>query len=377
MREFLEPVFALAWKDWLRFSRQPFLIVVSIVMPLAFILFYAIIVPSSSTNPVVVALESDSPAAQQFLHTLRKIQSQEAPYYEIITTDPTQAHSLFDAGQAFGLIVIPADFETRLASGSAQVELHINNINSDYSKNLRLRLDYAVRQFSDQLNGPAIRIDETTWLPRDPVMQDYISTSLLLFACLYGAMVNTGLQVASEWNDRTVKTLLLAPVGRSTLVAGKMIAGLGQSLFSILLVTLVLVVVFGFRPVGSLWAMTGVVVVVVILGAGLGAMAGIASKQTLPTVSLLIPSAIAIFLLSGSEDSLRGLAWSGPVVVLWQISRVLPTTYAFLAARSLFLTGEMSTLGRDLGIVLALTVAVIAVAALLLRRAYSQLPGGQ
>jgi hypothetical protein len=213
MRELLEPVFALAWKDWLRFGRQPFLIVVSIVMPLAFILFYAIIVPSSSTNPAVVALESDSPAAQQFLHTLRNIQSQEAPYYEIITTDPTQAQSLFDSGQAFGLIVIPADFETRLASGSAQVELHINNINSDYSKNLRLRLDYAVRQFSDQLNGPAIRIDESTWLPRDPVMQDYISTSLLLFACLYGAMVNTGLQVASEWNDRTVKTLLLAPVG--------------------------------------------------------------------------------------------------------------------------------------------------------------------
>jgi hypothetical protein len=37
----------------------------------------------------------------------------------------------------------------------------------------------------------------------------------------------------------------------------------------------------------------------------------------------------------------------------------------------------MSTLGRDLGIVLTLTVAVIGLAVLLLRRAYNQLPGGQ
>jgi ABC-type multidrug transport system permease subunit len=250
-------------------------------------------------------------------------------------------------------------------------------MNSDYSKNLRLRLDYAVRQFSDKQNGPTVQIDEQSWLPRDPVMQDYISTSLLLFACLYGAMVNTGLQVASEWNDCTVKTLLLAPIGRSAIIAGKMIAGVGQSLLSIALVAVVLVLVFHFRPVGSLWAMAGIVVVVVFLGAGLGAMVGIASKQTLPATSILIASAIAIFLLSGNEDSLRGLAWSGPVVVLWQFSRFLPTTYAFLAARSLLLTGEMSTLGRDLGIVLAMMVVVIVMTAVLLRRAYSQLPGGQ
>lgn len=377
MRNQIKPIFALALKDWLRFSRQPFFLVVSILMPMVFILFYAIIVPSSSTNPVVVALESDAPLAQEFLDTLQTIRSQEAVYFEIVTTDPDQARQMFESGQALGMIVIPADFDAQMQIGSTQVELHINNINSDYSKNLRLRLDYAVRQFSDAQMGPAIEIDEQSWLPHDPVMQDYISSSLLLFACIYSAMVNTGLQVASEWNDRTVKNLLLAPVGRNILVAGKMLAGIGQSVISISLVTAVLVLIFNFRPVGSLWAMAGVMAVVVFLGAGLGAVAGIVSKQTLPTVSLLVAVAIALFLLSGNEDSLRGLAWTGPIVGLWQLSRILPTTYAFLAARSLLLTGEMSTLARDLSIVVVTTIVVIAIANWFLRRAYSQLPGGQ
>lgn len=377
MRNIFEPILAVATKDWLRFRRQPFLMVVSVVMPLVFIFFYSIIVPSSSTAPVVVAMESDSSAAQHFLQVLREIRSQEGVYYEIVTTDPWQAHATFDSGRAFGLIVIPANFETDLAKGNARVQLQLNNINSDYSKNLRLRLDYAVQQFNNAQVGQAMRIEETTWLPHDSVMQDYISTSLLLFACLYSAMVNTGLQVASEWNDRTVKTLLLAPVSRSTLIAGKVLAGLGQSVLGIALVVLTLVIGFHFRPVGSLWAMAGVMLVVMLLGAGIGAMLGVASKQTLAVTSMLIVLSVLIFLISGNEDSLRGLAWSGPVVALWQLSRILPTTYAFLVARSLLLTGDATTLGRDLIVVLLTTVIVLGSAVYLLRRAYSQLPGGQ
>jgi hypothetical protein len=75
---------------------------------------------------------------------------------------------MFEARRAFGLIVIPADFAARLAEGEALVELHINNINSDYSKNLRLRLDYAVREFSQQIGAPTVAVQETSWLARDP-----------------------------------------------------------------------------------------------------------------------------------------------------------------------------------------------------------------
>jgi ABC-type Na+ efflux pump permease subunit len=377
MYAFWEAALALAWKDLLRFSRQPFLMVISVVMPLMFILFYAIIVPSSATAPVVVALDDTNGAAQQFVQVLRDIHSQEAPYYELVTTDPEQARRMFAESAAFGMIVVPTDFGEQVAGGVAQIELHINNINSDYSKNLALRLDYALRTFAERSDAPTFIIEESRSFPHDPSMADYISTSLLLFGCLYSAMLNTGLHVAGEWSDRNIKLLLLAPADRGALVAGKVLAGLLQSLVSVTLILLLLVLVFGFAPTGSFWALAAIVLVVLLLGAGLGALVGVASKQTLAVTSILITASIFIFLVSGNEDSLRGLAWQGPVVGLWWLARALPTTYAFLAARSLLLTGDATTLLRDLMIVLGTTMLTLAGVALLLRRAYSRLPGGQ
>ena len=62
---------------------------------------------------------------------------------------------------------------------------------------------------------------------------------------------------------------------------------------------------------------------------------------------------------------------------LWRLSRALPPTYAFMSARSIFLTGEASDLTRNLAIVLVSTAAILALGVRLLRRAYTQLTGGQ
>ncbi|HYG60805.1 MAG TPA: ABC transporter permease [Symbiobacteriaceae bacterium] len=377
MKATWDAIWAVAVKDWLCFSRQPFLIAVSVVMPLVFLLLYAIIVPASNTNPVVVALDDSGPAGQRFLAVMREIGTREGPFYEIVTTDPATARRQFASGQALGMVVIPAGFGTQLAESDATVELHLHNINSDYSKNLRLRLDLAVRQFSDQLTAPSVLVDEVPRLSQDPKMQDYISTSLLLFAVLYSAMMGTGLHVTGEWNDRTIKELLLAPQGRGTIVLGKMLAGMGQSLPSVGLVLALLYWIFGFYPTGSLWSMAGLMAVVMVLGAGLGALFGVAGKSTLVVTSLMITTSFLIFFLSGNEDSVRGLAWGGPLVGLWYLARLLPTTYGFLVARTLLLTGDAATLSRDLILLILTTAAIVALAAASLRRAYSQLPGGQ
>lgn len=371
------PVWAIALKDWARFTRQPFLMVISVVIPLVFIFFYSLIVPVSNTNPVLVADLDRSPAAGALIATLREIRSEEGAYYDVITTDPATALAAFDEQRALAVVVVPQGFGEQVAAGHATVQLRLSNINSDYSKNLRLRLDKAVRTFNDREAGPVMTVHETRWLGRDPTMLGYISTSLLLFGCLYAAMVNTGLQVAAEWNDRTLKGLLLAPVGRGSLVAGKVLAGLGQSVVSVALVLLVLVVGFGFRPSGQVAAMAGIVTATLLMGAGIGAAVGVASKRTLETASGLIALAIVFFLVSGNEESMRGLAWGQPITALWQLSRALPTTYAFMSARSIFLTGDTSDLPANLTIVVAATTLVLGLAGWLLRRAYTHLTGGQ
>ena len=125
-----------------------------------------------------------------------------------------------------------------------------------------------------------------------------------------------------------------------------------------------------------MWAIAAIMAMTTIMGAGIGAALGVATKKTLAATSILIMLAITLFLVSGNEESMRGLAWSQPMTGLWQFSRLLPPTYAFLAARSIFLTGDTTDLARDLLIVGASALGVLAVAAWLLKRAYSQLTGG-
>lgn len=377
MGPFLSSVGAIAVKDWTRFTRQPFFMAISVVIPLVFIFFYSLVVPVSATNPIVVAVEDQSAQATQFVQTMREIHSVEAPYFEITTTDPADARAMFDSGEALGMVVIPDGFGADVAAGTAQVKLRLHNINSDYSKNLRLRLDYAARSMNDELARPVAIVQETSWLPTDPTMLGYISVSLLLFGVLYAAMINTGLNVASEWNDRTIKTLLLAPVSRAALVTGKVISGLGQSLPGIGLVVAVLLVGFDFRPVGNQWAMAAIIVLTMLFGSGVGALVAVLSKKTLAVTSGLITIAVLLFLVAGNEESLRGLAWGQPISALWHFSRILPPTYAFTAARSIFLTGDTTNLLRDLSIVASGTAVVLAGAAWALRRSYSNLTGGQ
>ncbi len=377
MRETWAAIGAIVVKDWTRFFRQPFFMAISVIIPLVFIFFYSLVVPVSATNPIMIADEDRTAASAQFIDAMRDIRSVEAPYYEIITTDALTTRRAFDDQAALAMVVIPEGFANDVTAGDARVELHLNNINSDYSKNLRLRLDYATRLVNDQLAGPVVQVRETSWLPTDPTMLGYISTSLLLFGVLYASMVNTGLNVASEWNDRTVKNLLLAPVGRGALVTGKVLSGLGQSVPSILLVLLVLIFGFGFQPRGNPFLMAGIVILTMLLGAGIGVLVGVLSKKTLAVTSGLITVAILLFLVAGNEDSMRGLAWGQPITALWQFSLVLPPTYAFGATRSLFLTGETSTLARDLTIVAAAAIALLSLAVFALRRAYSNLSGGQ
>jgi ABC-type transport system involved in multi-copper enzyme maturation permease subunit len=368
---------SIAAKDWRRFVRQPFFMAVSVLIPLVFVLFYSLIVPSSQTNPVVVAMEDRSAAASRFLETLRTVRSEEAPWFEVVSDDAGEARRMFASGEAIGMVVVPAGFGAAVADGRGVVGMHINNINSDYSKNLALRLDHTVRSFQARQEVPAIVVEETTGLPRTPSMGDYISTSILLFAAVYAGMLNTGLAVATEWGDRTVKLLLLAPQPRGVLVAGKVLAGLGPSILSVMAVAGVLVAVFGFDPQGSLWAMAGIALVMVALGAGLGAIIGVSVRKTLAVVSVGIPTALGIYFVSGFEDSLRGLAWDGPVAVLWRLSRVLPTTPAFATARSLVVAGDHAIPAAGLIGTLAAVPVILAVAALALRRAYGTLPGGQ
>ncbi|PHP52470.1 hypothetical protein [Actinomyces ruminis] len=98
---------AIAVKDWTRFIRQPFLMIISVVIPLVFIFFYSLVIPVSNNNPIMVADLDGGPVAERLIEIMRTIHSDEGPYYDVRTTEPGTALRAFDDAEALAVVVIP------------------------------------------------------------------------------------------------------------------------------------------------------------------------------------------------------------------------------------------------------------------------------
>src|SRR5207244_9238860 len=78
----------------------------------------------------------------------------------------------------------------------------------------------------------------------------------ILLLLMISGLINGGLSTAREWESRTVKELLLSPVSRGAIIAGKVFAG-----FAITFILGMLVLLLGYmlgwtQPEGVYWLST-------------------------------------------------------------------------------------------------------------------------
>ena len=324
---------ALLRKDLLVTLRSPMFAVVSVVVPVAFTLLYAIVIHVSTTATIAVADEDLTPRSAAFVEVMAAMHNDDGPYYEILATDADEARALYRDGQVGAMLTIPEGFEQDVATGrSPSVTLALVNINADGTKNQHLRLEEALRLFQQELPTtppPRLRISESTVLDHDIPVSVYLGSALIVFAALYAGMVNVGVGVAREWEGRTAKGLVLSPGGPAPLVAGKWLAGGVTSLATVAVTVGGVGWILGY-PWGLLgWRSAGVLTLVWVYGAGLGTLLGVALRRSLPLIPIAVVVAVTHFLVSGYESYLRGFAHGGVVEALWASTRWIPLAPLF------------------------------------------------
>lgn len=324
---------ALAGKDLRVTRRAPLFAAISILVPVAFTFLYAIVIHVSTTATIAVADEDRSPHSLQLVQVMEQMHNDDGPYYEILTTDPDEAHDLYRDGKAGTLLTIPPGFGEDVDAGAdPEVTLSVVNINADGTKNQHLRIEEALRQLQQDLpTTPTDRlvVAETTVLDHDIPVTVYLGSALILFAALYAGMVNVGVGIAREWEERTAKGLVLSPTHRASFVAGKWAAGAVTSVVTIAVTVVTIGAVLGF-PVSSLgWRSVGVLALVWVYGAALGTLLGVALRRSLPLVPIAVIITVAHFLVSGYESYIRGFAHGGAVEVLWATTHRIPLAPLF------------------------------------------------
>ena len=290
-----------------------------------------------------------------------------ANVFRITDATPSQAQALLNHIDVIAIITIPADFTQRVdAHMAVPIDVTVNNLNLDFTNDLRRSLPAAIAAFYGAQPDSPIRVTvQETDLRRQDInlLQFDLVPDLVLLLTIAG-MINAGLATAREWEDQTIKELLLAPITRGSLIAGKLLAGWLTTLL-IGAIVLALGALTGYlRPSGIYWLLTLVMVLLIALAsAGLGVALGAATRSFQRVTAFGIPLAFYLFFLSGGISVAAFLpTW------VQTIAHVIPTFYGVHALQMAIFYSSADGYGRDAAVMAGTALVTLALGALSLRR---------
>ncbi|GCE21578.1 ABC transporter permease [Dictyobacter kobayashii] len=363
---FFRVVWVILRKDIAIFLRQPANMAATILPPVAFLLIGALGAVAVGRNPVALVTLDSGAKGQQMAQIFHQ-----ADVFRITDTTPAQAKTLLNTVKVAAVITIPADFTQRVsAHQSAPIEVTVNNLNLDFTNDIRRSVPDAITQFY-QAQGSAspiaVTMHETNLRQRDIELFQYgVLPTILLLLCISG-ILNGGLAAAREWESYTVKELLLAPVARGAIILGKVLAG-----FSISFILGTLVLLLGYilgwtQPEGIYWLTTLLTLALIALfSAGLGVAIGAALQRIQPVLAVSINVAVYLFFLAGGIGVLAFEPdW------LQNIAAFVPLTYGRHALEQAIFYHSADQFSLDISILIVSAAITITLGILAMRRSLS------
>ena len=247
--------------------------------------------------------------AASLTQAVENSESNITPYFNIVTRDQDEAQRLVDEGRIHLVITIPDGFDQAIANGQTPtLETSVYNINTDMMKNARLRLDRVIQDWGAELGQSPVTIDQITTRPDDIWRRSFIGGSAVVLAVMVGAALNSALIIAREWEHRTAKELQLAPRARTSIIAGKIDAGLLAGMVSTAITLLFATTIFGLRIPPERIPMLLLYAGLVAIGfAGLGIAVGAWLKDYRAVQPLILVTLAGSFFAAGGFSSVPTL----------------------------------------------------------------------
>jgi ABC-type transport system involved in multi-copper enzyme maturation permease subunit len=364
MKRELRAIMAIVKKDISVWTRQPTAVAATLLPAVVLIGVLYVGAAAVGRNPVALVVQEQGPHAQ----ALRSI-LQDSDAFSVTELSAEDATAALRSLRVAAVITIPPDFDQAFdAHQPDPIEIQINNLNLDFTNDLRRSLPAAIADFyADQPAGTdpiAVDVQETDLRQQDVgLLQFELIADLVLLLTIAGT-INAGLATAREWEDQTIKELLLAPVNRGSLIAGKLLAGWLTTLAIAAIVLLIGAASGYLRPAPDAWVPTLVTVMLLALAsAGLGVAIGALARTFQRVAALSIPLAFYLFFLSGGISVIAFLPeW------VQTIARFVPTYYGMHALQMAVFYNSTEDLSRDLAVLVATAVVMLGVAVASLQR---------
>jgi len=360
---FLRSVWAITRKDirvWLSNRRN---IAATVIPPIAFLLIQALGSAAVGRSPVaLVTLDSGAKGQQmqQIFHN--------ADVFRITDATPEQAATLYKNIQVVAVITIPSDFTQRVeAHDPSPVEVHVNNLNLDFTNDIRRSVPDAITQFYQAQGSTSpikVTVQEQNLRARDIQLFQYAVLPTIILLLTLSGLVTASIATSREWETRTIKEMLLSPTSRATIIVGKVLAGFVTTFLLGVLVLLLGAALDWTQPVGIYWLTSLIILAMIALfSTGLGVALGAALHKSQPVIAISINVAIYLFFLAGGI----GVIAFEP---LWlqNIAAYIPLTYGIHALEQAVFYSSSDLFGRDMLVLGLCALAALGLGVLSMRR---------
>src|SRR6266568_1001240 len=360
---FFRSIWVILRKDLRVWIRQPVTLAATFLPSISFLLVGALGAAAVRRSPVaLVTLDTDPKGMQmaQIFHS--------ADVFRITDATPQQARDLYNKIDVAAIITIPADFTRRVdAHESAPIDVTVNNLNLDFTNDIRRSVPDAITQFyrAQGSSSPIkVTVNEHDLRLRDVQLFEYSVIPTIVLLLSISGLINGVLSTAREWESRTVKERLLSPTSRAAIIAGKVLAGFA---ITMILGTLVLLLgdVLGWtQPQGIYWLNALLTIALVSLfSAGLGVAIGAALQRIQAVIAISINVAIYLFFLAGGIGVLAfEPGW------LQNIAAFVPLTYGRHALERAIFYSSSDQFALDMAILALSALAAVVLGTVSMRR---------
>ncbi len=242
----LRVIWACAKKDVKSALTERVFTIISVFVPVNVLILLSLFVLAGSHAPTAVVMNDTGPYAQQFYNAMNNAHS-----FQLQKSSASEANNLIAAGRIVAVVTIPSDFDTRVAHNQpVQVSVKINNLNTDFTNDIRRAVPLSITAFYARAFPDVVTITpkEQDLQPQDTDYIPYLTVSIIVIGLMIGGLLQAGTASAREWENETMKELLLSPAARWAMILGKLLGATLLSLMSVVVLLVVLIFGIGIRP---------------------------------------------------------------------------------------------------------------------------------
>ena len=335
----------------------------SITLPVNYLIMMSLFVLAGSHAPTAVVMYDHGPYARQFVTEMRQAAS-----FRLEVTSAAAARQQIRAGSLVAVVTIPAGFDQAVARHQRMaIPVQVNNLDQDLTDDAHRAMRLVVTQFYAHTDPRLVSIvaSEQDAYARDTGYIPFLAISIIVIALMVSGLLQAGNAASREWENSTIKEVLLAPARSWEVLTGRMLGAFVVALPAAAVVLGVVIFLVGDHPARlALTCAVSMLTLAVFVAAGNALGTALKDRSTLAILTRALP--VPLFFLSGvfgpigfQTGVVQGIATALPIhyaIVLEQLGfRWFITSTLAPAADVVILAGYLAVFICLSGIALRLS----------------------